>query len=310
MRLRFFCVIILVLSIAMTGCGQSLAQSSTGAATPEGKLKVLATTTMLGDVVRNVGGDAIDLTVLMPINADPHNFQPTPQDAAKVAAADVIFMNGVGLEAFLEPLLKNAGSNAKLINTSQGITLLNTTSGGTSEGVGGDPHVWYDPNNIVIWTQNIEQNLSQMDPKNASTYHTNAEKYRQALANLDAWVRQQVAQIPAANRKLVTDHQSFGYFANRYGFEQVGAIIPSISTQAEPSAQELAALEDSIRKLGVHAIFTENTVNPALAERVAEDTHTKLVFMYSDSLSDPNGPAGTYLDYVRFDVNEIVKALK
>ena len=134
--------------------------------------------------------------------------------------------------------------------------------------------------------------------------------YRQELIDLDQWILEQVAQIPEANRELVTDHQLFIYFANRYGFEQIGAIVPGYSTLSEPSAQELAQLEDAIRELGVRAIFVGNTVNPALAQRVANDTGTKLVFLYTGSLTEATGPAPTYLDYMRFNVQAIVEALK
>ena len=175
---------------------------------------------------------------------------------------------------------------------------------------GGDPHVWTDPRLVSLWAERTAQALGELDPANAATYQANAAAYQQQLSELDAWIEAQVAQIPAGNRKLVTDHETFNYFADRYGFQTVGAVIPGFSTLAEPSAQELAALEDAIRSLGVKAIFVDSTVNPALAERVAQDTGTRLVRVYSGSLSEAGGEAGTYLDYMRFNTNAIVSALR
>jgi ABC-type Zn uptake system ZnuABC Zn-binding protein ZnuA len=284
------------------------------------RLKVVATTTIVGDVVRQVGGDAIDLTVLLPVGADPHGFDPTPRDASTVADADVVFINGLGLEQFLERLLASAGSEAQVIAVSEGITAIET--GDEADAVhaeedegehgheGDDPHVWTDPNNVLVWTANIAAALSQLDPANAALYQANAAQYSAELQALDAWVREQVAQVPAANRNIVTDHAVFGYFAQRYGFEQVGAIVPGYSTLAEPSAQELAALEDAIRSLGVKAVFVGQTVNPGLAQRVADDTGTQLAPVYTGSLSDPEGEAGSYLDYIRHNVATIVEALR
>lgn len=323
--IRHALTVLCFLSIALAACGSqpkpplSTAPSTMEAVTP---LRILATTTLVGDVVRQVGGDAIQLDVLLPSGGDPHSFEPTPQDILKLAGADVLVINGAGLETFLERLIASANSQAKVIDASQGIALLASPEAHEhdheheqegedhSEHPAGDPHVWMDPNNVLIWVDNIERSLSEMDAANAATYHANAQNYRQELQQLDEWIRQQVAQIPPANRKLVTDHLVFTYFAEEYGFTQVGAVIPGYSTLAEPSAQELAALEDAIRELGMKAVFVGNTVNPALAQRVAQDTGVRLVFIYTGSLSQPGGEAATYLDYLRYNVRAIVEALQ
>lgn len=317
--------------------------SPTPTAAPQSrKLRVLATTTIVGDVVRNVAGDAVELSVLLPVGADPHSFTPTPQDVAKVSEADLVFANGAGLEEFLQALLENAGAADKTVAVSQGISLLQgeahshsaeeehateeqaqqpmptteTSDAGEHdhdhehEHAAGDPHTWFDPNLVMIWVQNIATTLSEKDPQNASSYQKNAEAYTAQLRELDQWIRQQVETIPAENRLLVTDHKSFAYFAERYGFTQVGAVLPSFSTLAEPSAQELAALEDAIRQLGVKAIFVGTTVNPNLAQRIAQDTGVQLVTLYTGSLSEADGPANTYLNFMRYNVNAIVEALK
>jgi manganese/iron transport system substrate-binding protein len=278
-----------------------------------GKLQVVATTTIVGDVVRNIGGDAIQLEVLLPPGSDPHSFDPTPQDVVKIAKAGLIFANGAGLETFLDPLLKNAGSQAQVVYVSDGVQLIQFQSnlpGEESGQGGGDPHTWFDPQNVKVWVQNIEKALSTQDPKNAQIYAANARRYTQQLDELDSWIQTQVKQIPPDQRNLVTDHEAFTYFAKRYGFQQVGAIVPGYSTLAQPSAQELAALEDAIRKLGVKALFVGETVNPNLGERVAQDTGVKLVYLYTGALSDSSGPASTYLDFMHYDVNQIVNGLK
>lgn len=317
-------LIIPLLIILLVACTGEAPIATSGAE----KLNVVATTTLVGDVVRNIGGDAIQLSVLLPIGIDPHRFEPTPQDAALLAEADLIVANGAGLEEFLDRLLESAAGDVAVIYASEGIALMESVEEHHHEGEegheseeahegeeehiheGGDPHVWMDPNLVLVWVDNIEQALSKQDPINASIYKANADSYRKQLVELDAWVRQQVEQVPQANRRLVTDHKSLGYFAARYGFEQVGAVIPSVTSLAEPSAQELAALEDAIRNQGVKAVFVELSVNPSLAQRIAEDTDVHLVEIYTGSLSESDGPAGNYLDFMRYNVRAIVNALK
>lgn len=285
------------------------------------KLQVVATTSIVADLVKNVGGDLIDLTLLVPLGTDPHTFEPTPQDAAAVADAHVVFVNGAGLEVFLEPLLESAGgSEAKVVPVSYGIELK--SGGGEHEGTGTpeagrqhesggfDPHTWFDPNNVMVWTRNTEHALSALDPDNSEVYAANAGAYEAKLQELDAWIREQVAQVPEANRRLVTDHTTFTYFVHRYGFEQISAVFPGYSTVAEPSAQDLAALQDAIREFGVKAVFVGLTVNPGLAQHVAQDTGIRLVFLYTGSLSEPGGPADDYLALMQYNVSAIVDALK
>lgn len=309
---------LLFLLLVLSACVGSPAPQ---AAQP-GRLNVVATTSIVADVVRNVGGEYVEVIILLPVGTDSHSFQPTPQDVAKVAQADVVFANGAGLEEFLEPMLENAEGKADVVEVSDGIELVEAPDLHANEQdgehtdeedhahAGGDPHTWFDPYNVIVWTKNIEQKLSTLDPEHAQVYADNAQAYQRQLEELDGWIREQVAQIPAANRRLVTDHNEFTYFVVRYGFEQVGTVIPSYSTLAQPSAQDLARLEDTVRELDVKAIFVGETVNPNLAQRVAQDTGTQLVYLYTASLSGPEGPAASYLDFMRYDVSAIVQALK
>ena len=274
------------------------------------KLKVVATTTIVGDVVSQVGNDRIDLQVLLPVGVDPHGFNPTPQDISKIADADLVFANGAGLEEFLDNLIESAGAKDKVIHVSDGIDFL-VFEGQEQEHdhIGIEPHTWTDPNNVMVWVNNIEHELSINDPENANVYRANAVSYIAELKALDVWIRDQLARIPAENRKLVTDHALFGYFVEEYGLTQVGALIAGYSTLAEPTAKELAGIEDAIQNLDVKAIFVGNTVNPVLAERVTDDTGTALIYVYTGSLSESGDEAGTYIEYMRYNTSAFVDAL-
>lgn len=312
MKPRFSLFSLLALfALVLTACGG--AQPSAGS----NRLQVLATTSIVADVVRQVGGDYVQVTTLLPLGADPHTFEPRPQDAAAIADAQIVFANGAGLEEFLEPLLESAGATDKLVEVSAGIDLLPFE--GEEEhhegeehhhDEGGDPHTWMDPNNVVIWTRNIAAALSAADADHADAYQTNAEAYIAQLQELDGWIRQQAALVPLEERLFVSDHAVWGYFAQEYGFRQVGTITGSFSSNASPSAQELATLEDEIRSLGVRVVLVGADINPALAQQVAQDTGARLVRVYHGSLTDSNGPAPTYLDFMRYNVNAIVEALK
>jgi len=305
----------IIVIFSFSACRQ---QVETSAEKNDRKLNVVATTTIVGDVVSQIGGDFIDLHVLLPTGTDPHSFDPTPQDIAKVSEADLVFANGAGLEAFLDPLIDSAGAADRVVRLSEGMDLLAFAGEGPDhegdesghELAGTDPHTWTDPNNVILWVQIIERALSEKDPENAVLYQKDAQKNIANLKELDTWIRQQVAQIPVENRKLVTDHALFGYYAQAYGLEQVGALIPGYSTLAEPSAQELADIENAIKTFDVKAVFVGNTINPNLAERVADDTGIQLIFVYTGSLSELNGEADTYIDYMRYNTSAFVNALK
>ncbi len=306
-------VLFLLLSIFLVSCN-----AETSSQANEEKLQVVATTSIVADVVRQVGGDSVEVKVLLPEGADPHSFDPSPQDIAMVADADIIFANGAGLEAFIAHLLESAEAEERMVDVSEGITLLAhpkddvhlKDDGDDHAEHAGDPHTWTDPNNVMIWVQNIESALSEADPSNAEKYIEGAASYTSELEEIDAWIREEIAKIPVEKRKIVTDHRLLGYYAEEYGLEQVGAIVAGFSSVAEPSAQELAEIEDAISALGVQAIFVGNTVNANLAEQVAEDTGVQIVYFYTGSLGAPEGEAGSYLDYLRYNTNAFVNALK
>jgi manganese/iron transport system substrate-binding protein len=280
------------------------------------KLRVIATTNIVAHVVSQVGGDAIELTHLLPIGADPHTYIATPRDVAAATEAHIIFANGANLEAdFLPQLVQD--TNASVVYVSHGLELREFGEGEAREHEHEvehedervDPHTWTTPTNVVVFVHNIEHALSALDPANAETYEANAEAYEAELEALDEWVKAQIATIPAENRELVTDHTTFGYYADHYGLEQIGAVIPAFSTAAEPSAQALAALEDAIREHSVKALFVGTTVNPSLAKQVTEDTGTRLVMLYTGSLGPDGSGVETYVDYICYNTLAIVEAL-
>jgi len=299
--------IILITALLLVACGDAPVTSGDG-------LKVVASTTIVGDVVAQVGGDLIDLTVLFPTGADPHTFDPRPQDVAAISEADVVIIHGLDLEETLQPTLE-ANVRGVLVHAAEGIDMLpfagdeHAAEEEHAHG-GGDPHTWTDPNNVMIWTDNIASALSEADSINAAAYQANADAYIDELRELDAWIRTQVESIPAENRELVTDHATFGYFADEYGFEQVGLVVAASSTNAAPSAKELAELTDAIKEHDVPAIFVGTTVNPALAEQIAKDTGVQIVYVYTGSLSELGGEAESYLEFMRYNVSAIVEALK
>ncbi len=416
---------ILILLLALASTWSTFAQD-------DERLQVMASTSIIADVARNVAGDAADVESLMPLGADPHIFQPTPGDVAALAETDVVFVNGMNFEEGLMPVIENADDDINIQVVSQCVNIL--AFGGHShdhdhaegedhdhaegedhdhageastelaalceahvaemaalhedhdhaegedhdhaegedhdhaegedhdheegedhdhaegedhdhdhdhahgsEGLGRlyaieceghshdhdheegeehsheegscDPHVWMEPHNVMYWTMYIRDALIELDPANTETYTANAAVY---LETLDAlahdFVMERIAEIPEDQRVMVTNHDAFGYFANAYGFDVVGVVIRGGSTASEPSARELAELIEVIEAEGVPAIFAETTVNPNLAETVGAETGVPVFTLYTGSLSEADGPASTYVDFITYNVNTIVGA--
>lgn len=267
---------------------------------------VLTTTTILADITRNIAGDRLTVGSLVPVGSDPHAYQPVPQDAARISQSKVLVINGASYEGFLQPLLENAGGKDNLIEASTGLRLLSDAE----TGQGTDPHLWLDPNNVIVYVDNIREGLTQYDPDGADVYDANASAYIEQLTELDAWINGQVAQIEPQRRVLVTNHEAFAYFADRYGFRVVGSIIPSLSSDAAPSAQQMADLIEQIKLFEAPAIFLDASDNPALAKQIAAETGVKVITdLHLESLTD-GGPAGTYINLMKHNVTSIVEALQ
>lgn len=286
-------------SLFLTGCG-SAPKSNDSA------LKVLASTTFLADITRNIAGDRISVDSLLPVGADPHAYQAAPSDVAKIAESDLLILNGLEYEHFIEPLLENAGGERLMIEATAGLSPRKDA--GSEHGV--DPHMWLDPNLVVTYVENIRDGLIQVDVEGTQIYKANADAYIAQLKDLDKWIVEQVNTIPAERRLLVTNHEAVGYFAERYGFEVAGAVIPSLSTDAGTSAKELAALIEVIKTSGAPAIFLGEVENPDLANQIAAETDVRVVDnLHLESLT-VGAPAATYIDMMKHNVNQIVEALK
>lgn len=303
--------LLLVLTACGTAATEPAAQPDDAAAQPRAaRPLVIATTTQLEDVVGVIAGEYATVVGLVPRNGDPHEFEPTPEDVKSIADSQAVFKNGAGLEGWLDKLIENAGDQRPIIDTSHGIA-LDVIDRSFEEGGETDPHIWMSPLLMQTVTDNIAAGLAQIDPPNAAAYQANASEYKTQLAELDTWAADELAAVPAQRRKLVTAHDTMGYFASRYDFTIVGTVIPSVSTEAaETSAKDLAALIDTIRATGVPTIFAETTSNPAFIEQIAAETNVQVDTLYSDSLGDKGGEAGTYLDYFRTNVTKIAAGLR
>ena len=301
-RREFIWILILFIS----ACGGSPAST---AGTPfdatQGKPApvILTSTSFLADITRNIAGNRVTVESLLPVGTDPHSYQPTPQDITRIEHGKLLIINGAGYEQFLEPLLKNAGGEREVIEASAGVELR-------KDAQSLDPHIWLDPNNVIACVENIREALTHFDPEGAAVYKSNAEAYVVQLKNLDMWIREQVDQIAPDRRLLVTNHEALGYFAERYGFTISGTVLESFSTDASPSAKQIAALIDQIRSSDAPAIFLDASDNSALAEQIAAETGVRVITdLHLESLTD-GAPAATYLDMMKYNVTQIVNALK
>ena len=290
-------VLTLLTALFLPGCGSA---PKGGNATFE----VMASTTFLADITRNVAGERLAVGSILPAGLDPHSYQPSPQDMGRIEKSKLLIINGLGYEQFLASLLENAGAEKTVIEAAAGIPLRNDAARGV------DPHMWLDPNLVILYVENIRQALTDHDPAGAAVYQASADAYTVRLKELDGWIQTQVGLIPADRRLLVTNHEAFGYFAQRYGFEVVGSVIPSFSSSAAPSAQQMAALIDDIKRYNVRAIFLDTADNNTLAGQVAAETAVTVVAdLHLESLTD-GAPAPTYIEMMKYNVSRIVAALK
>jgi len=297
---RLIAILTLVTFVFAACGGQPASDSGTSAPV------VLATTTFLADITRNVAGDRVTVESLLPMGADPHSYEATPYDVTKISGSKLLIINGADYEHFLEPLLENAGGEREIIEASAGLHPREDAQ----EEHGVDPHLWLDPNNVITYVENIREALTHFDPEGAVEYQVNAETFIAELKELDVWIVEQVKQVPAEKRLLVTNHEALGYFADRYDFTIIGTVIESFSTDASPSAQQMASLVDQIKASDAPAIFLDASDNAVLAQQIANETGVRVVTnLYLESLTE-GAPAATYIDMMKHNVTQIVSALK
>ena len=310
-------------TIMAIGVLTALFVTSCGVASPDEAraLKVLASTSFLADIARNVAGDRTIVDSLLPVGADPHAYQATPSDVVKISQSTVLILNGLEYEHFIESLLENAGGERLIITASEGLEphamkdhedaeKEHAEEGEEDNHEEGDPHMWLDPVLVLTYVENIRDGLREADPEGTEMYKANAGAYIAELQELDAFIKEQVESIPPERRLLVTNHEAMGYFAERYGFDVVDTILPSFSSDASASAREVAEAIEAIRSSGAPAIFLGEVENANLARQIAAETGVKLVDgLYLESLTD-GAPAGTYIDMMKYNVSLIVQALR
>jgi len=276
-----------------------------GGANAAGKVKAVASFSILGDMVAQVGGDRVDVVTLVGPNGDAHVFSPTPADAKALASADVFFVNGLGFEGWIERLKKSSGFEGEVVVASKGVKLLRMEG---EHGETADPHAWQDLANGKIYVANIRDGLIAADPDGKSVYEANAAKYLDAIAKEERAVKAALNALPAARRTIITSHDAFDYFGAAYGLEIIAP--QGVSTDSEASARDVAEIIRQIRQAKVPAVFIETITDPRLLDQIARETGAKIGgALYSDALSEPDGPAPTYLDMFRHNVEAITQAL-
>ena len=287
-------------AVLAAGCVGAPAQD------PAGRLQVATTTTVFADMISNVGGDLVSVTSLVPKNADVHTYEPRPADVRTIASAKLLVMNGLGLDDWLSKTITNAASEGtpllKLGVDLRGVTLLAGDTAGTQ-----NPHLWMDVKYAELYVGRIAAALKSADPAHALAYGTQAVAYLQRLETLDGWIRAEIATIPEANRKLVTFHDAFPYYAREYGITIVGVAVESPGQ--DPSAGYTSKLISAIEKAGVKAIFSESQFPTKLADQLAAEAGCKVVAsLYDDALGDP--PVTSYEEVIRWDTSQLVGALR
>jgi ABC-type Zn uptake system ZnuABC Zn-binding protein ZnuA len=290
---------LVVLVALFTGCSGSSSGSG---------LDVVATTTQIGDWVGEVGGDAVSVHQILQPNTDPHEYEPRPSDVEATAEAKLVFVNGDDLDGWMDQVVSASGSDATVVDLGAVVPDRLPGEDNGAEASRYDPHWWHDPRNAEAAIGEIERRLAAADPAHRREFERNASAYLAKLRRLDAGIAACIGAIPRARRKLVTDHDAFGYFAKRYGIEVLGAVIPSQTTQAQPSAKDLSELIALIEREGVKAVFPESSLSPKVAETIAGQTGASAAYtLYGDTLGPSGSPGATYLGMEKANANAMAR---
>ena len=308
-------LLIAAASLALPGAAAGQTAAPAPAAAPAARIPVVASFSILADIVRNVGGERIALTSLVGPDDDAHVYQPTPADGRALAAARVVVVNGLQFEGWIRRLIRSSGTRASVIEAARGIDAIRDPSGGHAHGHSHghshgefDPHAWQSIRAVRTYVANIRDGLTAADPAGAAVYAANATAYLAQLDALETEIRTQIARVPADRRTILVQHGAFAYFQRDFGITFVS--VQGVSTDAEPSAAQIGRLIRQIRERRVSAVFMENISNPRSIERIASETGARVGgTLYSDALSEAGGPAATYVDLMRHNAATIVRAL-
>jgi ABC-type Zn uptake system ZnuABC Zn-binding protein ZnuA len=303
-RRRIGLVAACLAALVVAGCSASGGGAGGDRTGGGGGLRVVATSTQVADLAANVGGDRVQVTSLLKPGIDPHDYEPSPADIDAIAHADLVLENGVGLEAWLGDTIDSSGFDGPVVDTSQGVRLR--MAGGAA-----DPHIWQDPRNAERMAANIERGLAAAEPSAATTFQANLAAYTRQLQALDSEVQRQIDSL--ANKKLVTNHDAFGYYIDRYGLQFVGSVIPSFDSSAELSGRDIRDLVAEIKATRVKAVFSETSLPPRTAETIGREAGVKVVTgedaLYGDTLGPPGSDGDTYLKMIRHNTRTIVSNL-
>jgi ABC-type Zn uptake system ZnuABC Zn-binding protein ZnuA len=291
--------LIALLAVALVAAAGAACGEGDGGA-GSGRLQVVATTTQAADLARNVGGERVDVEGLLAPNTDPHDYEVRPRDVKALADADVVVRSGGDLDGWLTPAIDSAGGDPEVVTLIDAVRPLQGPDGP-------DPHWWQDPRNAALAVGAVQRALTRADPGGAGPYRERAGAYRAELGRLDGAVARCWQRVPAAQRKLVTTHDALGYYARRYGLEVIGTVIPSLSTQAQPSARDTAKLVAQIRRERVRTIFAESSVNPKVEQAIARETGAKVGRrLWADSLGPAGSGGATYVSSIAANTQAMV----
>jgi ABC-type Zn uptake system ZnuABC Zn-binding protein ZnuA len=301
---------VVLLALVVSGCGDDSSSAPAG----DASVSAVATTTQVADLVREVGGERVDVEQILQPNSDPHGYEPRPSDVKAIAGADAIFQSGGELDEWLDELIENSGSDAPRVELIQAVETLPGDDAPAEEahdhGESADPHWWQNPRNAIAAVAGIRDALSAADPDGRAAYEANARAYTERLRRLDRNVAACIDAIPPAQRKLVTTHDALRYYADRYGIEVIGALIPSRSTAAQPSAGDTQRLVDQIEREQVAAIFPESSINPKLERAVSRETGAAVGdALWADTLGPEGSDGATYIESIQANTAALTEGL-
>ena len=295
----FIYVIFSLIILAIPGCGGKDSKNNSG------KIKAVSSITIINDVVKNIGGDKVEAVSICDVGIDPHTYKPKPNDPRTVASSDIVFINGFGLEHWIEEMVHNAGGEKQVVKVTEGLIPLTDEKGFGDP----DPHAWFNIQNVKRYSLNIANALMEADRENEKYYRDNLNSYIRKLDSLDMWVKAEISKIPQEKRVLITSHDAFRYFGMAYGLEVKG--LQGISTEAKVQTEDVKNLIDLIKARGLSSVFIETSVNPKLLEEISKETGATVGgTLFSDSVGDEDTVEGTYVGAVTHNVNTIVNALK
>lgn len=298
----------LLAALAVAGCGSSDTGADSSSSGGHAAIKVVATTTQLADVVRNVGGDDVQVTQILKPNSDPHDYEPRPSDVQDTGGAKVVFESGDNLDAWMAKVVSQSGGAPTVVTVGDALPVKLPGASTGPEASKYDPHWWHDPVNVETATTTIRDALAKADPAARATFGSRAAAYLAKLKVLDGGIRRCVAQVPAQQRRLVTDHDAFDYFAKRYEIDVIGAVIPSQTTQAQAAAGDVAKLSELIKREGVKAVFPESSINPKLAQALADQTGASARYeLYGDTLGPRGSSGATYLTMEQANADQMLR---